>query len=144
MLLQVPILYDKQTETIVSNESADIIRMFATECQVTIIHLLPCCSSWPSSKERQVHQELSLCTPMSFSCLAAQSQLAPRGTLQRISGYACHHAVRIFSCLVWSYGRPLFWFRVDLRATMLLLQSRPSPATCHRATITVTNCPVTT
>ena len=36
LLLQVPILYDKQTETIVSNESADIVRMFATECQVTI------------------------------------------------------------------------------------------------------------
>ena len=33
-VLQVPVLYDKQTKTIVSNESADIIRMFATECQV--------------------------------------------------------------------------------------------------------------
>lgn len=35
-MLQVPILYDKQTKTIVSNESADIIRMFATECQVRL------------------------------------------------------------------------------------------------------------
>ncbi|KAA6429496.1 MAG: hypothetical protein FRX49_00888 [Trebouxia sp. A1-2] len=29
----VPVLFDKKTKTIVSNESADIIRMFATECQ---------------------------------------------------------------------------------------------------------------
>lgn len=29
----VPVLYDKQTKMIVSNESADIVRMFATECQ---------------------------------------------------------------------------------------------------------------
>ncbi len=32
--MQVPVLFDKKTKTIVSNESADIIRMFATECQV--------------------------------------------------------------------------------------------------------------
>lgn len=37
--VQVPVLYDKQTKTIVSNESADIIRMFVTECQVSrVIH----------------------------------------------------------------------------------------------------------
>ena len=32
--MQVPVLFDKESMTIVSNESADIIRMFATECQV--------------------------------------------------------------------------------------------------------------
>ena len=34
LCIQVPVLFDKKTKTIVSNESADIIRMFATECQV--------------------------------------------------------------------------------------------------------------
>ena len=38
--MQVPVLFDKKTKTIVSNESADIIRMFATECQVR-----PCADS---------------------------------------------------------------------------------------------------
>ena len=33
-VVQVPVLFDKQTMTIVSNESADVIRMFATECKV--------------------------------------------------------------------------------------------------------------
>lgn len=128
MLLQVPILYDKQMKTIVSNESADIIRMFATECQVTIIHLLPCCSSWPSNKERHAHKELSLCTLMSISCLATQSQLAPR------RGPQAMHATRLSE------------FSVDLSGlmvanslgsgltyvTILLLQSR-----CHLPPITV-------
>ena len=36
-MMQVPVLYDKQSKTIVSNESADIIRMFATECQVSSV-----------------------------------------------------------------------------------------------------------
>ena len=30
MMMQVPVLWDKKTQKIVSNESADIIRMFAT------------------------------------------------------------------------------------------------------------------
>ena len=34
LCIQVPVLFDKKIKTIVSNESADIIRMLATECQV--------------------------------------------------------------------------------------------------------------
>ena len=32
--MQVPVLFDKKTMTIVNNESADIVRMFATELKV--------------------------------------------------------------------------------------------------------------
>ena len=39
----VPILFDKKTMTIVNNESADIVRMFATECQVRLSNHTLCC-----------------------------------------------------------------------------------------------------